>query len=243
MEDRTARRDALFETIKGALRARGITYRELGERLGLSESGVKKVFAARDCALDRLLAISDVLGVDLEELVAASREAPIERVVLGHSAQRWLLAHPTHFAWFWWLTTERVGPGEIRQTHGRSISEMRRCLDDLAEQGLIELDAYDRVRRPALLRWEDDGPLMEVLHRLWSASLVEQAGRGGWIRLHQLELTREAWEELEATLSLALDGALRTSGLGRALGHPSERGRAVVALAPGGFDPGDLEPR
>ena len=114
MRERADRRDAIFDVIRRALRARGMTYRELGRHLGLSESGVKKVFASRDCNLDRLLAIAEVLEIEASELLSEAERPRANRVELGESAQRWLLDHPEHFAWFWWLTTTREHPRVIR---------------------------------------------------------------------------------------------------------------------------------
>jgi DNA-binding Xre family transcriptional regulator len=58
----------VFESLRAHLRARGMTYVDLGAAIKLSESAVKKMFAKRDCSLRRLEQICSVLQVELAEL-------------------------------------------------------------------------------------------------------------------------------------------------------------------------------
>jgi transcriptional regulator with XRE-family HTH domain len=44
----------IFEALKRTLKAKGVTYRELAERMGVSEPTVKRIFHERNCKLDRL---------------------------------------------------------------------------------------------------------------------------------------------------------------------------------------------
>jgi transcriptional regulator with XRE-family HTH domain len=60
---------ALLVTLKKHLRARGITYAHVAERLNLSEASVKRLFARQDFTLARLETVCDLAGLDLAELV------------------------------------------------------------------------------------------------------------------------------------------------------------------------------
>jgi len=66
----------LMNTLKATLRARGWTYARLGEAIGLSESGVKKIFAAEDGSFERVVRICDALDLGLEELLALVDASP-----------------------------------------------------------------------------------------------------------------------------------------------------------------------
>ena len=55
--------------LKTILKERKITYRELGEGIGLTESGVKKAFAARDGSFQRLIEICRFVGVSIVEIL------------------------------------------------------------------------------------------------------------------------------------------------------------------------------
>lgn len=83
--------DTLLVTIKRLLKARGLTYRDLAQSLSISEPSVKRMFASRHMALDRLLQIAEVLGYTLAELVQeASVEAPIKS--LSEAQEQMLVA-------------------------------------------------------------------------------------------------------------------------------------------------------
>lgn len=66
----------LMQTLKRTLRARGWTYARLGEAIGLSESGVKKSFAAEDGSFERVVRICAVLGMSLDELLRIAEAEP-----------------------------------------------------------------------------------------------------------------------------------------------------------------------
>ncbi len=242
MTQRVDRRDAIFDVIRRALRSRGWTYRELGERLGLSESGVKKVFMNRDCSLDRLLAIAAALELEPSELLAAAENPEVEHVELGLEAQLWLLRHPEHFVWFWSLMTLRHHPREIRERLGQSVSQMRRSLDALDQVGLIRLRTDDNVDVPALFRWEDDGPLMDALHRRWGGVVIEDARERGWLRLHQLDLTPELERDLTSELQEVLETYMRRARRARPTSETHRPVRVLLGVAHGAFDPQDIEP-
>ena len=59
----------LIQVVKQQLKRAGITYQMLGERIGLSESAVKQMFAAGNFSLKRLDEICDALDTDIGEIV------------------------------------------------------------------------------------------------------------------------------------------------------------------------------
>jgi transcriptional regulator with XRE-family HTH domain len=60
---------ALIATLKKALKARGLTYREVAKQLDLSESSVKRIFAEENFSLARLDQICQLMGWELSDLV------------------------------------------------------------------------------------------------------------------------------------------------------------------------------
>ena len=63
----------LVEALKRLLRARGMTYRDLGHSLGLSEASIKRLFAKEALTLKRLEEICGCLDVDLFEVTKLAR--------------------------------------------------------------------------------------------------------------------------------------------------------------------------
>ena len=90
----------IFETLKTVLRARKITYAELARRLETSEPTIKRVFAARDDKLSRIVEICDALGLSLEDVVAQARRTTVTPVMLGDRIEAQLAGDPSLFNFF-----------------------------------------------------------------------------------------------------------------------------------------------
>ena len=61
--------DLILDALRMRLRAAGITYKTLSERIGVSESSVKRMFGQKDMALSRLAEICQATGIGLEDLL------------------------------------------------------------------------------------------------------------------------------------------------------------------------------
>ena len=84
----------LFDVLRADMKAAGITYRALAQRIGMSESSVKRMFSEQDMPLSRLAQVSEAVGVAFEELLArAARSAP-ELTRLTLEQERALVADP-----------------------------------------------------------------------------------------------------------------------------------------------------
>ncbi len=59
---------AIVDTLKRELKARGITYADLAQRIDLSEASIKRIFAQRNFTLERLDQILQATGIELHEL-------------------------------------------------------------------------------------------------------------------------------------------------------------------------------
>lgn len=67
----------LIATLKNQLKAKGLTYRDLAEKMGISESSIKRIFAEESFSLQRVEQICHVMDMDMSELVyMMERETP-----------------------------------------------------------------------------------------------------------------------------------------------------------------------
>ena len=70
----------LVNALKSELRAAGVTYADLADALGMSESSVKRVFAKSDMPLSRIDEMLRVLKMDFAELARKVADAqPLSR--------------------------------------------------------------------------------------------------------------------------------------------------------------------
>lgn len=84
-----ARSPTIITTLKKQLRLRSLSYRDLAEELGLSESAIKQMFAGGNMSLKRLDAVCDVLGIEISDLadLAESGEEKIAELSREHERE------------------------------------------------------------------------------------------------------------------------------------------------------------
>ncbi|MDJ0759041.1 MAG: helix-turn-helix transcriptional regulator [Woeseiaceae bacterium] len=135
----------LIDTIKRELKARGITYKALAERLELSESAVKHMFSTGNFSLRRLDDICGVLEIGISELVDLSEthEQKIEALSEEQefeimSDMRLLLV--AYCLLNYWTFDEIIKRYDITPAQGI------RYLRKLDRMGFIDLQPGDRVR-------------------------------------------------------------------------------------------------
>ena len=66
---------AIIEALKRDLKRRGLTYRDLAKKVGLSEASVKRVFASKSFTLQRLESMCAAVGTSVSELVRSAGTA------------------------------------------------------------------------------------------------------------------------------------------------------------------------
>lgn len=151
----------LVAALRAEMRSAGITYAMLAQRLALSESTVKRMFARGDMSLERLDAILRVLRVDLTDLYRHIAQAPAPPAELSVAQERALVADrrlmlaaiccQSEWRFEQMLAFYRFEEAEL-------IGHLAR-LDRL---GLIELRPGNRyaLKLAKSFRWRPHGPVM-----------------------------------------------------------------------------------
>lgn len=241
---RVPARGDLFGAVRRVLKQRGLAYGDLARGLGMSESGVKKMFAHQDCSLSRLDQILALLDLELPELFDVAARPAFEEVALTDAQQRALLDDPTLLAVFWKLSVERWGEARIARELRIDATAMRRAIHRLDRLDLIVLEQPGdrvRLRHGDLVRWLPSGPLLDHLLSSWGRDVLDRAMRDApdraLLRLHQVSLSAEGRRELETDLAALLDAHLRR-GRREALVYGEAKAPPhglLVALAEGSF--------
>ncbi|WP_424933257.1 helix-turn-helix domain-containing protein [Amaricoccus macauensis] len=157
----------IFETLKSVLRARGITYAELARRLGTSEPTIKRIFAARDDKLSRIIEICAALDVSLDDIIAQASRTEVRPVELGDRLEMRLAEDPSAFHLFL-LLRDGMPAAEIGRQFGLDARTLFRIGRRLEDMGLAEVLEGGRIRilLEAPIRFRLDGPLHAALLRL-----------------------------------------------------------------------------
>ncbi len=164
------------ENLKARLKERQITYAELAEGIGMSESGVKKIFTGSDGSFQRLAQICKYAGVSLAEIVQSTKTIDVG---FTDAQQTAFLREPALFQFYWMLAYEREALENTEKFFRLTKADSFRQLRQLDLLGLIKLLPGDRIRLPSVkaIRWSGDGPFMRKIYQDWSQRLVAKMAK------------------------------------------------------------------
>jgi transcriptional regulator with XRE-family HTH domain len=163
------------DSLKLALKKQKLTYKELGQRLGLSESGIKKILSASDGSFQRIAQICDVLGLSMRELFSGFEEGMLD-LSYSQAQQSFLVGNAKALRLYWALVYERRPLAEAEKVAGLGAKEGFPLLRKLDQLHLLELLPEGRIRIPPVrqLRWVGGGPLVAKLYREWSRNFLDK---------------------------------------------------------------------
>lgn len=201
--------------LKLALKERTLTYRELAAAIGLSESGIKKIFAAKDGSFQRLVEICRYIGISITELLEDTRTL---NVGFTEQQQKEFLKQPILFHYYWLLVYERRHQNELQKDLQLSKAESFRIARKLDHLGLIKLLPGDRIRLPSIkaVRWGGDGEFLRKLYHNWSLALINdvtktQKKSGEVFLLRYFQMTAKTFAEFTEALQTIEDEFVRRS--------------------------------
>src|SRR5690349_9006029 len=148
----------VLQAIREQLRARGMTYRDLAEKLGVSEPTVKRDLSRGGFSLTRLDAILATLDISLSELLSSGRAERLTR--LSEAQEQALVSDPkllvtTFLAVNDWKFAEILAA--FRFDENELISQLLR-LDQLR---IVDYRPPHRLRKLTArnFSWRRDGPV------------------------------------------------------------------------------------
>lgn len=135
----------IIDALKRQLKVRGITYRGLADRLGLSESAVKHMFSAGNFSLKRLDDVCAVLELDIGDLVNLS-ESLEPRIEQLSAEQEEEIVSDIRLLLVAYCLINYWSFDEIIERYDLSPEEGLKYLRRLDRMRIIELQPGDRVR-------------------------------------------------------------------------------------------------
>ncbi|GAA6208261.1 helix-turn-helix transcriptional regulator [Cognatishimia sp. WU-CL00825] len=153
-----------FAILKRALKARGMTYAQLGDILGLSEVSVKRMFAQRDCKMSRLFELCDLLDLPPEEVLQRARRTEPTSQHLPVATEMALAADPSLFH-FLILLREDFSARDIANVYQLGPLDIDHYGRQLEHLGLAELHTQGDVRLKLSqpIRFRQFGPLHQLV--------------------------------------------------------------------------------
>lgn len=161
--------------IKRLLKERGMTYRDLAQKLALSESSVKKLFIANDCSFQKISQICSILAISVSDLIASLEDMPVRSHRHTPAQEEFLLANPQAFHLYCKIVFEDFQPKTLQRIFNISESALFKILRSLDKHNLIQLMPDGEVRCPnmEMVLWENSGPLVAKMKREWPGRLLK----------------------------------------------------------------------
>ena len=135
----------IIETLKQELRKQGITYRQVAQKLELSEASVKRLFAEQSFTLDRISQVCEMLNIEIADLIhqmekkiELTQQCTLEQETeLTSDIKLLLMAH---------FLMQRLTFEDIISVYDISETEGIRLLAKLDRMKIIELQPGNRVK-------------------------------------------------------------------------------------------------
>lgn len=222
----------IIDVLKRTLKTRGITYRDLAQKVGLSEASVKRVFAEETFTLQRLEKICGAVGLTVGELVRmSSQTGKPSAQYLSLEQEDLLAAEPRLLASFYLLLNGRSSP-EIQTRLDLNERELRALYVKLDAAKLIELlpGLKTRLRVGPVVAWRSDGPVRRNYERQVKAEFLQSefTGADEALHFHTAELSDASaqllFRKLEQLAREFADFAALDQGL------PVKRKRSVALM-------------
>jgi transcriptional regulator with XRE-family HTH domain len=153
----------LIDLIKAELKTAGISYAQLARELGLSESSVKRMFAAGgEMPLSRLDELCRVLKTDFAELSQRLSQSQPLRLELSLQQEREVVADEKLLLMAICCLSQ-WSYEQIVATYRLSEADATRAMAHLDRLGIIELRPLNRYRLQVAktFRWRPHGPVMQ----------------------------------------------------------------------------------
>ncbi len=159
-------RHNLFSLLKSQLRAHGITYKILGEKLHLSEASIKRMFSLQDLDLSRLEEISACMNFSLTDLFNLLEKEKKHILHLTQAQEKELVTElelllVTICILNHWLFED------ILHYYDFSEHALIRYAARLDKMKIIELQPNNRFKRlvSADFHWLPDGPIQQFFQK------------------------------------------------------------------------------
>src|ERR1051326_5084458 len=188
------------------LKARGMTYADVARALDISEATVKRIFAAKNCTVERLDSLCELVQVDLAEL---ARGMPRESRLINRLTQQQeeeLMSDPALLL-VAVSALQQLRAEDIVETYKLTDAQCLQCLLRLERIGILELHEKNRIRLliSRTFSWIPDGPIMRYV-RSQTADFFDHSfgGKRELMRLISVRVSAEAQVALLARSSRSL---------------------------------------
>jgi transcriptional regulator with XRE-family HTH domain len=225
----------LVDALKRCVKARGLTYRTLASRIGLSEASVKRIFAHRCFTVRRLEQVCKAMDMSVTELIGMI-DRSAGAVTMLSVEQEAAIARDTALLSYFYLLLNGWVDSQILREYEFDEAQLERLRDRLIELELIELLPRRRIRLRVSRRlvWRPDGPVRRAHERQVQKEFLRGAfsGRGEFLGWQPAELTESSIGVFKRKLEHLYDEFLQMAGFDALSTQPRHSTALLVAFRP-----------
>jgi DNA-binding Xre family transcriptional regulator len=196
----------IIAVLKRSLKARGTTYRDLANTVGLSEASIKRIFAEETFSLVRLEQICTALGLSIAEVARMAAQQTTSGGQQLTLEQEQVLASDWHLLACFHLLLNGRQPADIGRELDLQERQLRGLLVKLDAAKLIELQPKlkARLRTPNVIAWRSDGPVRRLYEQQVKTEFLqaEFTGRYEQINFVSAELSEASAKILKRKAEL-----------------------------------------
>lgn len=199
--------DQFLNSLKRALKAKNVLYRDLAKALDLSESSVKRILSSKSLSLERLEEICRVADISFSEVVKSANLEESNQVIVLTDDQEKALAENIRLLHYYMLLHEKKTPQKIEREYQISPAESKKYLFQLDRLKLLELHPRDKVKfkKQGFLRFHRDGPVGKALFEQTKSSYLNYDFRPeDYIRFSFLKVSPPTLAKYKAKLERLL---------------------------------------
>lgn len=183
----------IIDQLKTELKLKKVTYQELANKLNLSEVTVKRIFSYKDCSLERLINICDILEISFIDLAAKIKNDRPKNHTLSNEQEKMFIDNFELFLFYIELiNAKNPNVKSLCKSLDLTESYIIKSINKLEKYKLAELHLNDKIK--ILNKGELDLPKRNKLtQKILSA--------------HMKKIAEIDTEEKESVLSLSVSSA------------------------------------
>ncbi|MES9834085.1 MAG: helix-turn-helix transcriptional regulator [Candidatus Thiodiazotropha sp. LLP2] len=157
---------ALIKTLKQELRAKRVTYRDIADRLVLSENSVKRLFAEKSFSVSRLEKVCELIDLELSDLMQKMVEGRERITMLSEDQEREMVGNTKLLLvaiciFNYWRFDQIIEEYDLTEPE---LIQLLAKLDRLRIIDLLPLNRFKLVVDKSFT-WRTNGPIQKFFQR------------------------------------------------------------------------------
>lgn len=153
--------EIIIESLKDHLKLRGLSYKDLSAKWGISESSVKRVMSSKELSLTRIELACELMDLPVADFF---KQVPYEKqtnILYLTTDQELNLSKDPEATHYFLMIQQGKSVTDIIRDYSLSDEKNIKILNQLESWGLIEVHPNQRIKRNYLgqLRFRKEGPL------------------------------------------------------------------------------------